>query len=284
MTADSVGLVHFLKCVPAIARGMTIIVQPVWCRELLKSRIPPKFSFVHPEYEEDPDEATKMMHRKNIIRQSVFLSIKDMKALRNGLPPYFQKSSMFEIVTACVWIARTLALEIDPNEIVKLICVVNARGKYQFNLPDGYYGNALIFPAAISKASVLCQSPLAYAVKLIQKVKARVSEEYVRSVLDLLAYNKGQISIHNSWKFIASDTSLAGFTEVDFGWGKPIYGGPLVVAISFYTSAYARFKNSEGEVGMVVPICLPPQAMARFREELFKIIYSPRSSPHPSML
>ncbi|KAK1362541.1 methanol O-anthraniloyltransferase-like [Heracleum sosnowskyi] len=284
MMADSVGLVSFLECVAAIARGVTLTVLPVWCRELVQSRNPPKVSFVHREYEEDPDEATKLMHRQNIVRQSVFLSIKDIKALRNRLPPYFQKSSMFEIVTACAWIARTLALEIDPNEIVKLICVVSARGKDQFNLPDGYYGNALVFPAAISKAGVLCQSPLGYALQLIQKAKAQVNEEYVRSVLDLLAYNKGQLSIDNSWNFVASDTSRAGFTEVDFGWGKPIYGGPPVGAISFYTSAYARFKNSKGEVGMVVPMCLQPQAMVRFREELFKIIHSPQKSLHPSML
>ncbi|KAK1362544.1 Methanol O-anthraniloyltransferase [Heracleum sosnowskyi] len=191
---------------------------------------------------------------------------------------------MFEIAIACVWIARTLALEIDPNEIVNLICVVNVRGKHQLKLPDGYYGNALIFPAAISKAGILCQSPLGYALELIKKVKIQISEDYVRSVLDLLAYNKGELSIYNSWNFVASDTSRTGLTEVDFGWGKPIYGGPPVGAISFYTSAYARFKNSKGEVGMVVPICLPPQAMIRFREELFKIIQSPQRSLHPSLL
>lgn len=284
MMADAVGLVHFLECVAAIARGVSVTVPPIWCRELVKSRNPLKVSFVHREYEEDPDEATKMMHQQNTIRQTVFLSIKDIKALRNRLPPSFQKSSMFEIVTACVWIARTLALEIDPNEIVKLICVVNVRGKYQLNLPDGYYGNALVSPAAISKAGVLCKSPLGYALDLIKKAKAQVSEEYVRSVLDLLAYNEGKLSMYNSWNFVVSDTSQTGFTEVDFGWGKPIYAGPLVGAISFYASGYARFKNSKGEVGMVVPICLQPQTMVRFREELFKIIHSPPRSLHPSML
>ncbi|KAJ8549320.1 hypothetical protein K7X08_033027 [Anisodus acutangulus] len=147
---------------------------------------------------------------------------------------------------------RTIALGLDPN----LTYLVNARGKsLKFEVPLGYYGNALVSPAVVSKAGLLCSSPLTYAVELVKRVKNHMNEEYIRSVADLFVI-KGRPELTKSWNFIISDNRSAGFDEVDLGWGNPIFGG-VPKAIS-NVSFCVPIKNKMGEKA--------PLAMEKFQQ------------------
>ncbi|CAM0948271.1 unnamed protein product [Alopecurus aequalis] len=54
--ADAQGLVQFLSTVAELARGATVPpLNPVWGRELLEARNPPRPGFVHREYDEVTD-------------------------------------------------------------------------------------------------------------------------------------------------------------------------------------------------------------------------------------
>src|SRR3954471_14063149 len=54
--ADAQGLVQFLAAVAELARGAAApSVRPVWERELLEARSPPRPAFAHREYDEVPD-------------------------------------------------------------------------------------------------------------------------------------------------------------------------------------------------------------------------------------
>ena len=66
--------------------------------------------------------------------------------------------------------------------------MINLRGKQRMKLrvPNGCYGNAFAFPTVLSKAELLCKNPLGYALELVKKTKAEMSEEYIRSVADLM--------------------------------------------------------------------------------------------------
>ncbi|CAN1246274.1 Benzyl alcohol O-benzoyltransferase [Linum grandiflorum] len=176
--------------------------------------------------------------------RSFFFGRKEMSALRAHAPPHLrEKCSQFEILTACLWKCRTAALRPDPEEEMRIICIVNARAKFDPPLPRGYYGNAFAFPAAVARADDLCRNPLGYALDLVRKAKSDVNEEYMRSVADMM----------------------------DFGWGKAAYAGPAkggVGAIPGVASFYIPFTNKEGEKGIVLPICLPAEAMVIFVNEL----------------
>ncbi|KAF5936020.1 hypothetical protein HYC85_027149 [Camellia sinensis] len=222
-----------------------------------------------------------MSDNNDTLHQSFFFGTKQMTAIFNHLPPphLFHSSSTLQS-SHCVFmevICRTIALQIHPTETLRVTFMVDVRGKPGLNLPPGYYGNSSVSPAAISKAEMLCKNPLEYAVELVKKAKARVTEKYIRSVADFLVV-KRRPPCSRSWNFIVSDTTHAGFGEVDFGWGKPVYGGP--VGGTSFSSPYALFRNGDGEHGIVVPVCLPVAAMERFKVELWRTTMGTNGDSH----
>ncbi|KAA8527997.1 hypothetical protein F0562_035134 [Nyssa sinensis] len=270
--SDALGLVQFLNAVGEMARGACEpSLLPVWQRELLNARSPPRITCIHHEYEDESNNNSSpvTLDHDNLVHQSFFFGPKETKAIKKHLPPHIRSSSTFDVITACVWRSSVTALRLDPDEVVRIMLMVSVRGMPGLDLPSGYYGNAIASPAAISKAGTLCDNPLGYAVGLVKKAKARVSEEYTRSVADLMVI-KGRPPYSTLWNFMVSDTSRVGFGEVDFGWGKAVYGGS-VGSMFCNTSIFARFRNSKGVEGVVVPMCLPSAVMKRFREELEKM-------------
>ncbi|XP_009803457.1 benzyl alcohol O-benzoyltransferase-like isoform X2 [Nicotiana tabacum] len=271
--SDAPGLVQFMTAVGEMARGASApSVLPVWCRELLNARNPPQVTCTHHEYDEVPDTKDTIIPLDDMVHKSFFFGPSEVSALRRFVPYHLRKCSTFELLTAVLWRCRTMSLKPDPEEEVRILCIVNARSNARFNppLPTGYYGNAFVFPVAVTTAAKLSKNPLAYALELVKKTKTDVTEEYMKSVADLMVL-KGRPHFTVVRTYLVSDVTRAGFREVDFGWGKAVYGGPAkggVGAIPGVASFYIPFKNKKGENGIVVPICLPGFAMETFIKEL----------------
>lgn len=271
---DGIGIVQFLKAVGEIARGAHApSISPVWQRHLLNARDPPRVTCRHLQFEpmdEDSKGTITPFDDKDMIHRSFFFKSTDISTIRKLLPSHVQKCSTFELLTACLWRCRTIALQLEPEEKVRVICVVNIREKVNPPLPIGYYGNGFVFPAAQTTARNLCQNPLGYALELVKKAKAEVTGEYVRSMADLTVIN-GRSHFTLTRSYFVSDLTRIGVGEVDFGWGKPIYDGVAkggLGDILDIASFYVPFKNCEGENGIVVPIYLPKPAMEIFVKEL----------------
>ncbi|GMH10520.1 hypothetical protein Nepgr_012361 [Nepenthes gracilis] len=273
---DAAGLVQFMNAVAEMARGAQLLsLPPVWQRDLLKARVPPHITCTHIEYDEVADTKGTIIPLDDMAHRSFFFGPSEVNAIRRFVPQHLQAHySTFELLTACLWRCRTIALQPDPEEDVRMICIVNARSKFNPPLPTGYYGNAFAFPMAISKAGTICEKHFAYTLELVRNAKANVTEEYMKSVADLMAI-RGKPHFTVVRTYLVSDVTRAGFREVDFGWGRPKYGGPAkggVGAIPGVASFYIPFRNNKGEDGIVVPICLPAAAMGRFVEELEGIL------------
>ncbi|KAJ0970952.1 hypothetical protein J5N97_018911 [Dioscorea zingiberensis] len=273
--SDAQGLVQFMNTIAELARGATTpSIQPVWARELLNARTPPRPTFAHREYDDVPDTKGTIIPLDDMVHRSFFFGAREIAALRARVPHHLSKSSTFEILTACLWRSRTMALQPDPEEEVRIICIVNARGKDGKRLPDGYYGNAFSFPVAVSSVKRLCGNPVGYALELVKKAKGEVTGEYLQSVADLMVL-RGRPHFTVVRSYLVSDVTRAGFGDVDFGWGKAVYGGPAkggVGAIPGVASFYIPFRNGKGEDGIVVPVCLPGEAMERFVKEIESMI------------
>ncbi|KAL9231687.1 hypothetical protein vseg_006882 [Gypsophila vaccaria] len=276
--ADAQGLVQFMYAVAELARGAdSPSITPVWERHCLAARDPPRITCVHREYEEINGPEGTIIPLDDMVHKSFFFGPTEIAALRHLIPPHLKRSTTFEVLTACIWRCRTIALQPDPNQIFRIICLVNFRPVFKNPpLPVGFYGNAFALSVAISTAGQLSRNPLGYALELVKKAKGDVTQEYVHSLADLMVL-KGRPHFTVPGSFVVSDVTRAGFGDLDYGWGPPVYGGPAIGGagtIPGVTSFYVPFKN-----GITVPLCLPHFAMDRFVTELNGLLS--QSPNHP---
>ncbi|XP_029130699.1 LOW QUALITY PROTEIN: methanol O-anthraniloyltransferase-like [Cajanus cajan] len=126
---DSLGLVQFLTMVGDIARAAPISKFPVWQRELFSARDPPRITFPHHEYEDESQHCNKeTWDSHEMAHESFLFGPKEIAFLRNNhLPHHLRKCSTFEILSACLWKCRTIALGMNPNETVGLSPFITAQ-------------------------------------------------------------------------------------------------------------------------------------------------------------
>jgi len=97
----------------------------------------------------------------------------------------------------------------------------------------------------------------------------------MKSVADLMLIRGRPCITEGRRIYEVSDLRHLGYTDVDFGWGKPVFGGPgrnwgIPESGSFFIS----YKNKIGESMIMVPVAFPSNAMERFIKELHGILNS----------
>lgn len=110
--------------------------------------------------------------------------------------------------------------------------------------------------------------------KLVREAKGQVSREYLSSLADLIVHNGREISTTPSpGTFLVSNAVGLGLAELDYGWGKAVYGGPAVAG-SGVVGGFASFcvgvgnANGKNSGEIAVGISLPSDAMERFVGEV----------------
>ncbi|XP_047315712.1 benzyl alcohol O-benzoyltransferase-like [Impatiens glandulifera] len=276
---DGTGLVQFLTAVGDLARGRRAPSAPtVWERKLLSARDPLRVTCTHHEYDQLVDDDDVGAQLEDLVHRSFFFGSAEIETLRQLVPSPEQlgrRCTSFDLMTACIWRCRTIALGFEPNQDVRFLCVVNARNKYKPPLPTGYYGNAIAFPAALTTAGMLCKHSLEYALKLVMKTKENVTEEYMRSTADLMVLKGRPPLTTGAHIFLISDLRRLGFGDVDFGWGKACYAGAAMSGISSATrlvNYYVSGKNDKDEDGDLLLISLPATAMKVFEDQLQRLL------------
>ncbi|KAI3991848.1 hypothetical protein MKX01_012793 [Papaver californicum] len=272
--SDAQGLVQFMTALGEISRGApSPSILPVWHRHILTARDPPQATYPHREYDVISDtKHTLIPLDDDMVQHSFFFGPQELAALRKHVS---SQCTTFELLTACLWRCRTIAISPDPEEEVRMICIVNVRGKFDPPIiPQGFYGNAFGLPVAISTAEELCKNPLGHALELVKKAKRQVTREFMRSLANFMVEN-GRPHLAVVRLYLVSDVTRVGLGDVDFGWGEAVYGGLARVDvrdIPGVSSFYIPFKNSKGEDGILVPICLGGLAMKKFVVEIEKLI------------
>ncbi|KAG8088079.1 hypothetical protein GUJ93_ZPchr0010g11246 [Zizania palustris] len=280
---DAFGVAQLLDAVYRLVRGEQITNPPVWERELLSARAPPRVTHEHPAYEPLPVAAaaaedvllTMPLEAMAPIR-SFRLGPTEMAALRRQVPAgLLQSATMFVLVTAALWRCRTAALGYGPSQRVRVLVVSSARWNWKRDtpLPRGFYGNTFIPLIAEATAGELCGRPLAHAVELVQKAKFSVTDEYMQSFVDMLV-QRGRPSIPLDWTYAVADTGglgrMMGATKLAGGWERA--GGGITAAGRKITASrysyYERCKGATGVESAVVTMCLPAAAMERFAREI----------------
>ncbi|PNX57361.1 benzyl alcohol O-benzoyltransferase-like protein, partial [Trifolium pratense] len=210
-----------------------------------------------------------------IVHQSFLFTRAHVAALRCLVPLHLRQCTAFDLITACFWCCRTKALQLEPEDEVRMMCAVNARSRLSANHSSlvGYYGNCFAFPAAVtSVGKLICGNPLGYAVELIKKAKGQVTEEYMHSLADLMVIKERHLDT-TIRSCVVSDMIRAKYTNVNFGWGDAVYGGVVKGGAGPFPGAtfIVSHKNAKEEEGLILLTYLPYEDMKRFAEELDKM-------------
>lgn len=216
------GIAQFMTALSEIARGApSPSILPVWHRELLFSRHPPSVTLTHHEYDHIEDTKQTIKSQDDMVFKTFFFGPTEMSILRRKVPTHLQSCSTFDMIACCLWRCRTIALQPDDRDQMRIILTVNASTKFKPHLPVGYYGNCVAFPVAISTAKDLFSKPFGHTLELVMKAKSLVNEEYIMVI-------KGRPPLINvNSNFV--DLTRAPFNEIDFGWGNS-----LVLVLSWY--------------------------------------------------
>ncbi|RHN78451.1 putative benzyl alcohol O-benzoyltransferase [Medicago truncatula] len=104
--SDASGMLQFLSALGEISRGMSKpSISPVWSRELLNARDPPRVTYNHREYDPEPDNKGTMFPLDDMVHRTFFIGPTEVAAIRTLLPPnQMQQYSNFEIIAAYFWV------------------------------------------------------------------------------------------------------------------------------------------------------------------------------------
>ncbi|XP_028552963.1 omega-hydroxypalmitate O-feruloyl transferase-like [Dendrobium catenatum] len=250
-------------------------------RSSIRARSPPQIKFKHTEY-------TKLAEASSTSFTSPILSsqaIRDPPRISNFRLFSFSpeminhlknkselKCSSFEAVVAHLWRTRTKAVFDDQRKMSSVLFAVDIRSKLSPPLPHGFIGNAVITASASAEVEEMEKKSFSFCVGLVREAIDRVNDEYVRSVIDWLEVFKGLPCALNGNFFVSAWWKLP-FHELDFGYGKPIYGGPVVSGMEEFVLLVSDESGmgKEKECGINVWIALHPEKMEKFQSYIFEI-------------
>lgn len=108
--------------------------------------------------------------------------------------------------------------------------------------------------------------PLGFGVEKVKEAKGRVTDDYVRSVIDWLEVYRGIPATCNGTFYVSAWWKLP-FGELDFGFGKPLHGGPVMSGNDEFV---LLLSNPNGD-GINIWMALEKDKMDKFMIYIFEI-------------
>ncbi|CAL1413246.1 unnamed protein product [Linum trigynum] len=240
-------------------------------RTSLRARTPPRIQYPHHEYvtlRDFSSSFTALQHlhpsplifSKNYVHKLFSFSYNDISTLKEKANIYGRatntKTTSFEAVVAHVWRSRTRAVFADFDQPSTVLFAVDVRSLVTPALPEGFVGNAVITAFATARAGDLVAEPVGYAVGKMKEGRERVTDDYVRSVIDWLEVHRGGVPATRGGNFYVSAWWKLPFNELDFGSGKPVHGGPVVSGNDEFVLLLADRRRGGGGGGGGVSVWL----------------------------
>lgn len=269
---DGLGAMQFLNAWAETAKtGQPANPDPRWDREIFMPRDPPKTRFSHTEFKRigDCSNLIECLFRSKLVQKCYRIS-REYQARLKILAQVGSEFSCttFDAMAAHVWTSWVKALDVKPvDSKLRLTFSVNARGMVKTPpLKDGFYGNALCVACAMSTVESLARDCLGETARLVHEARLGVSEEYLRSTIDYIEMCRPKRLEFDGKLTITQWTRFCMYESADFGWGKPVYAGPIDLTP---TPQVCVFLPEGGGAGaMLICICLPECACDKFTQLL----------------
>ncbi|PIN20432.1 hypothetical protein CDL12_06902 [Handroanthus impetiginosus] len=246
---------------------------PCLNRSLLAARSPPLVEFSHPEFfipKNLPNSGPPVFDckKEELVSKIFKLSSSDIAFLKNkATPPLAAETnatapariSSFNVAAALIWRCKALSYDDDCNKdrVSTLLNVVDLRSRLNPPLPPSYCGNAVLVAYSSAECGNIEKGPFSKLVEMVSEAPKRITNAYVKSVIDWLEMSKGI----PCGEYMVSSWLRLGFEQVEYPWGKPVHSGPLV--------------NHRKDICWVFPavdginalVSLPPKEMERFESQ-----------------
>ncbi|XP_065849414.1 alcohol acyl transferase 1 allele RGb [Euphorbia lathyris] len=270
---DGIGAMQFLGAWAATARLGTLVTnpEPCWDREFLQPRNPPVVKYPHMEFMrlDDGSSLTMCLWQEKLVQKCYRISREFQSQLKTLAQTDGKVTcSTFDAMAAHIWRSWVKALDVKPQECkLRLTFSVNARQKL-INPPlkGGFYGNVVCVACAMSSAYELVNGSLSDITRLVQEARIGISEEYLRSTIDYVEVERPRRLEFGGKLSITQWTRFSMYESADFGWGRPVYAGPIDLTPTPQVSVFLPEGGAESSGRMVVCICLPESATSRFTE------------------
>ncbi|XP_077211260.1 HXXXD-type acyl-transferase family protein [Tasmannia lanceolata] len=275
---DGLGAMQFVSAWAAMARGThTVDIPfPCWDREFFRPRDPPEVKFPHLEFVkfEDGSSLGLTLSEAKLVQKCYWVSQEFQARLKRLAQSNDEGAcTCFDAMAAHVWRSWVQAFEIRPLDYkLRLTFAVNARPRL-INPPlkDGFYGNAICVACASDTVARLLEGSLSNTARLVRTARISMSEDYVRSTVDYLKLNRPRGLEFAGKLTITQWTRFSMYESADFGWGPPVYAGPIDLTATPQVCVFLPDGVGFHCGSMVVWICLPENATSRFRECLFQL-------------
>ncbi|CAK9148218.1 unnamed protein product [Ilex paraguariensis] len=264
---DGIGTSQFLNAWAHLTTkpGSNLPINPFHSRHVLKPRKPPQTTTTHTEFTKTvPDKYSpqsdltlnQYLQSQPLVPTSLIFTPSQILHLKRQCVPSL-KCTTFEVLASHTWRSWVKSLDLSPSFNVKLLFSVNVRRRLKTEMPQGYYGNGFVLGCAEATVKDLVAANLRSGVKLVQEAKASLTDDYVKSVIDLLEDKTVKTDISSS--LVISQWSKLGLEDLDFGEGKPLHMGPLTSDI------YCLFLPVIGDFHAVrVLVSLPESVVNKF--------------------
>ncbi|XP_024358955.1 shikimate O-hydroxycinnamoyltransferase [Physcomitrium patens] len=228
--ADGISAHNFMASWTELVRGEQISQLPNYDHHLLSSMgrakpdTCPRELRLRPKVMEPPP-TRKMVERLFTFTPEMLKKIK-AEALGDGSLGSF---TTFESLSAHLFRAVIRAKGCADSEEARFFTTMDARKRIKPNLPEGYFGNAIIFTCMPAKVCDILEKPLSFSAQLVRESVVKMTDEYVKSSW---AWCEAQEHLTmSSINLMGNDISSAGwfrmpFYDTDFGFGKPVFAGP----------------------------------------------------------
>ncbi|XP_042497628.1 omega-hydroxypalmitate O-feruloyl transferase [Macadamia integrifolia] len=275
---DGLGAMQFISAWANTARTGTVVTSPIpcWDREFFRPSDPPKVKFPHTEFMsiEDGSTLTWTLWKAKPVQKCYRVSREFQTELKRSAQPNDGGTcTTFDAMAAHVWRSWVKALEVTPLDYeLRLTFSVNARQKLSNPpLKEGFYGNVVCLACVTRTVSDLVEGRLKETTRSVREARLGISEEYVRSMVDYIEVNRPRRLEFGGKLTITQWTRFSMYELADFGWGHPVYAGPIDLTPTPQVCVLLPECGENCSVDMVVCICLPDSASARFREILYQI-------------
>ncbi|BBN17195.1 shikimate O-hydroxycinnamoyltransferase [Marchantia polymorpha subsp. ruderalis] len=193
------------------------------------------------------------------------------KAMEGGNQvPY----STYEMLSAHIWRCVSEARGIKGSQQSKLYIATDGRSRIIPPLPKGYFGNVIFTATPITTAGELLENPTHFGASKIHECVARMDDDYLKSALDYLEMQPDLSKlVRGAHTFRSPNLGITSWArlplyEADFGWGRPIFMGPAVIA---YDGLCYVLPSPVNDGSLSISLGLRADYMPRFAELIHQL-------------